>query len=108
MMNWRLGVLGTAFTVFLTIGGMVIDAAAQSSDVKSYSSSMCVSNNGNMYYSSGGAAYLSGSGYGTILCPAVKDRYGSSYSQSGRMRVLDQSSSDDMVCYMMQIGRAHV
>jgi hypothetical protein len=103
MMKYPSPTLGrfTALVVSLSLIGVAPEVLAQSTDVKSYSSAMCVADGGSVNYNSGVRASLSGTGYGTLLCPAIKDRYGSSYTQSGRMRVYDNNSSDDMDCYML-------
>jgi hypothetical protein len=99
MKKYRLSA-GASLGALLAMTGVATDAAAQSTDVKSYSPAMCVSSDSAMVYSSA-SAYLNAAGWGTMLCPVIKDRYGSSYSQDGRMSVFDNNSSYNMSCYML-------
>lgn len=89
--KWKLAGPGVILSALL---GFVPQASAQSSDYKSYPSSMCVSN-GSISYAT---EYAWVGGGGVMYCPVVRDRYGSTYNQHAYVNVSDLDASRNLTC----------
>lgn len=96
-MSMKMNKMGLGAMLSLAVSGFATQASAQSSDVKSYPSSMCQGSSDASY--AAGYAWMGGGG--TLYCPMVKDRYGSTYNQNSYVSVHDISSSYDLSCTLV-------